>query len=103
MKVDCKVDKNKGLIELDLKPINDYKKLKIGDILEKNDIVYRENWASLGAYKVVRVTKTLAFIKFNSHSESKLPRLFSYGFQTLPKDRYNMTKYEVFRLKNNVA
>lgn len=90
---------NYTIASLDGVPLQSYRKLGIGEALAPDDIVVTSNIWCTTACRVTRVTKTLAITKINNIAEHKYPITYSYGFQNLPKERFNTTNAVVYRLK----
>lgn len=49
-------------------------------------------------YTVHRVTPKFAFVKHNGKAEGKYPRIYDRYFMALPKEKWNMTEYIVYKM-----
>lgn len=74
-----------------MKPAPERHFIQVGDVIQID--------TGLGVptnYKVHRVTKHYAFVKWNEKAEGKFPRIYnSFNFCVLPRPKWNTTKYQV--------
>lgn len=68
-----------------------------GTELQVGDIIVARNAFGVQKYTVHRVTPKFAFVRWNAVAEGRFPRTFSYKFGTLPRQKWSLTHYEVFR------
>ena len=74
------------------------KKLQNGDKIKVGDIITSIHAFGGNIFIVKRITKRYSFATIDGLShEHKFPIEYSWGFQTLPRTRWNTTVYTVYR------
>ena len=73
------------------------KKIEEGQQIEVGDLIQMKNYAGVKNWRVHRVTKKFAFVRWNDVSEGKFRRTVHPGFQPLPFTRWLTAKYSVYR------
>ncbi len=76
---------------------SEYIEAEQGYEIQVGDKILIKSFVSTSVYTVRRVTAKYSFVKYNEHAEGRFPRTYSWGFQSLPKERWNMTEYKVYR------
>lgn len=75
----------------------EYIKLKENDTVEVGDVIRTEHAFGGNRFKVHRVTKKYSFAMFNEIAEGRFPRVYGFGFSSLPRQKWNTTNYEILR------
>jgi len=74
------------------------RRLKNGETVEINDLIRCSTCFGKQVFKVVKVTPKYCFCAYNDIARGKYPRVYiEFTFESLPRDTWNTTKYEVFR------
>lgn len=75
-----------------MKRLNDGETIQVGDVIESKSVIGTRK------FEVHRITKRYAFVRYNDVAEGKYPVIYNrFGFQPLPKARWNMVDYAVYR------
>jgi hypothetical protein len=73
------------------------RKLEDGETLQVDDIIIGEHVLGKRKHVVHRVTKKYAFVRYNETAEGKFPIVYDFGFTSLPRERWRMTRYSAYR------
>ena len=76
------------------------RKLTDGEEIQVGDYIRAEHMGIGGKshYKVHRVTKRYAFVRYNDVAEGKYPRVYvELGFVSLPRQQWCTTTYSAWR------
>jgi len=73
------------------------KELDENETLQVGDVIIASNAFGTNKHIVFDVTKKYAKVKNNEVSIGRYPSTYKWDFQRLPKERWNMTRYKVFR------
>ena len=65
-----------------------------GYVIQPGDVI-EANFLGTRRHEVRRVTKTMAFVRWNDVAEGKFPRVFDLHFSVIPRPRYNTITYRV--------
>lgn len=67
-----------------------------GYLIQVGDIIASTAMGQTKKFKVHRVTKTLAFVRYNDIAEGKFRRVYnSFWFGPIPREHYSMVQYEL--------
>ena len=76
-----------------LRKLNDHETVEIGDIIETDTRGF-----GVRNYTIYRVTKTMAFVKYNDVADGKFPRVYvSFGYSSIPRPEWPTNIYTVYR------
>lgn len=71
-----------------MKVANKGYEIQVGDVIKSSGLTTH-------LFKVHRVTKKFAFVRYNEIAEGKFPRIYGYAFEPYPRQKWNMTNYEI--------
>jgi hypothetical protein len=71
--------------------------LESGEQLKVGDVIVHKHCFGGGKYRVHRVSKKYAFVKYNDVAEGKYPIVFDMRFESLPRKTWGTTTYSVIR------
>jgi hypothetical protein len=67
-----------------------------GYLIQVGDVIRAEHALGTSNFRVHRVTKNYAFVRFNEIAEGKFPRQYGFGFGRRPREIWQTTNYIVF-------
>jgi hypothetical protein len=74
-----------------------YRELKENEQLQIDDIVVHLSCFGNSKFPVHRLTGKHAWVKYNENCQGKYPLIYDRYFCSLPKQRYSMVQYKVYR------
>lgn len=73
------------------------RELKDGEQIEIGDIIRVKNAFGLRKHLVYRVTKKYAVVRYNDVKDGRYPRIYCFGFGSIPRHLWDNNDYAVFR------